>query len=50
MLIDFDVSQNFSPNAQSRSRSKYRGALSHGNASKSCRAVHSDVGLEVTAK
>ena len=45
MLIDFDVSQNFSPHA--RSRSKYRGALSHGNASKSCRAVHSDVGLEV---
>src|SRR5258708_21870301 len=50
MPIHFAVPQNFSPYAPSRSRSKYRGALSHGKASKSCRAVHSAVGLEVTAK
>src|SRR6266851_7141081 len=48
MPIHLAVSQNFSPYAPSRSRSKYRGALSQGNASKSCRAVHSAVGLAVT--
>jgi len=38
------------PRSPSRSRSKYRGVLSQGKASKSCRAAHSAVGLEVTAK
>jgi hypothetical protein len=34
---------------RSRSRTRYRGALSHGNASRSCCAVHSAVGCAVTA-
>ncbi len=46
----FGISRNFCPYAPSRSRSKYFGALSQGKASKSCRAVHSAVGLAVTAK
>src|SRR5205809_785256 len=35
---------------RSRSRSKYRGALSHGKASRICCTVHSVVGCAVTAK
>ena len=38
------------PKIASRSRIKYRGAWSHGNASRICCAVHSSVGCSVTLK
>src|SRR4029453_9757862 len=40
--------ENTAPYTASRSRSRYRGAVSHGNASTSCWAVHSAVGVAVT--
>src|SRR5437870_4672194 len=40
--------ENTTPYTASRSRSKYRGAVSQGNASTSCWAVHSAVGASVT--
>jgi hypothetical protein len=45
----FAISLNSSPYARSRSRSKYRGAWSQGNACKSYRAVHSAVGFADSA-
>ncbi len=42
--IAFTCSTNSWPKILSRSRSRYRGAVSHGNASRSCWAVHSAVG------
>ena len=41
---------NAPPKIASRSRIKYRGAWSHGNASRICCAVHSSVGRSVTLK
>src|SRR6266481_5035502 len=40
---------NAAPNARSLSRTRYFGAVSHGNASVIWRATHSAVGLRVTA-
>src|SRR5437879_1343021 len=41
---------NAPPKIASRSRIQYRGAWSHGNASRICCAVHSSVGCSVTLK
>src|SRR3954453_14090810 len=43
--IAFTCSTKSCPKMRSRSRSRYRGALSHGKASRSCCAVHSSVGM-----
>src|SRR3982751_6159036 len=50
MPITFPCSTNSGPKIRSRSRSKYRGAVSQGNASRSWCAVHSAVGWAVTPK
>src|SRR5262249_11050505 len=44
----FTRHETTAPNTASRSRSRYRGAVSHGNASASCWAVHWAVGASVT--
>jgi hypothetical protein len=50
MPIHFAISLNSILSALSRSRSKCHGAWFQGNASKSCRAVHSWVALAVHRK
>jgi len=48
--MPFATAMTSFPKMASRSRIKYRGASSHGNASRTCCAVHPSVGCSVTLK